>query len=384
MPMKHTLAVADRFQEAFFLERTDNHTIRIRLHGIDTACYLPVVGSEDVLLVPGSRIFVSGSNRLPPGLFHRAVSTAYQKSYIPLDRQQPYRIARELVKAGLIFGPFSDITGVKKNPRIGTGRFDLLVERRTHPPLLVSVKLCTLCHNGVALFPDIPGDGANTRPEFLPSRAPSGYGLCILFLVPSSRARIFMPNVHSGPGFCRSLLAAENVDLMAVGYTLVDPVTVDLDSAHALICDLDTARENNTNRGSYLLVLENATRCEIPVGKLGLVRFEAGYYVYVGSGMNGVDERVARHRSIKKRHHWHIDRITPVPMRITRVYIIRRRLRLEDTLVGRLERIAPHAIQGFGSSDSRKSSHLFCFPDPPNHHRDFMDIVMDFMTFSVP
>ncbi len=382
--MKHTLAVADRFQEAFFLERKDDYTIRVHLQGMDTACYLPAVGSEEVLLVPGSRIFVSASNRLPAGLFHRAVSTVYQKSYMPLDRQHSFRIVRELVKAGLIFGPFSDITGMKKNPRIGTDRFDLLVERRAYPPLLVSVKLCALCHNGVALFPDVPGDGADIGSEFLPSSAPPGYDLCILFFVPSSRARIFMPNIHAGPGFCRSLLAAENIDRRAVGCALVDPIMVDLDSAHALVCDLDTARENNTNHGSYLLVLENATRREIPVGKLGLVRFEAGYYVYVGSGMNGVDERVARHRSIMKRHHWHIDRITPAPMRITRVYIIRSKLRLEDCLVERMERIAPHSIQGFGSSDSRKSSHLFYFPDPPNHHRDFMDLVMDFMTFSVP
>ncbi len=380
MQMKHTLAVADRFEEAFFLRRADDHTILIRLHGSEASCYLLPAGNEETLLVPGSRIFVSASNRPPAGPLYRAVSTVYQDSYVLLDRREAFGIVYKLIEAGLLSCPFSDITGIKKTPRIGAGRFDLLVERREHPHLTVSVKVCTLCHNGVALFPD----GEGTRQKLPPRSMPAGYEPYVLFLVPSSHARIFIPNIHADPGFCRSLLEAGQFDFGAVRCTLVDPVTVDLDSAVDLACDLETARKNNTKRGSYLLVLKNAVHREIQVGKLGRVRFEEGYYVYVGSGMNGVDERVARHKSRRKRHHWHIDRITPAPMRITRVYIIRRNLRLEDDLAGRMERIAPRAVGGFGSSDSKKSSHLFYFPDPPNHRRDFMDLVMDFMSFSVP
>ena len=378
--MKRTLIVSHQFEEAVFLKRTNSHTIRIRLHARESCCYLPAAGNEETLLIPGSRVFVSASKKLPEGLLHRAISTVYQKSYVLLDRQQPARILYELAKAGLLFGPSSDTAAVKKNARIGPGRFDLLIERRTRHPLIVTAELCSLCHNGIALIPEAGGE----VPACVQYCAPAGHEQCTMFLVTSSSARTFIPNIHTNPGFCRSLFEAEKVAFGAVGCTLVDPVTVDLDSAHNLECDLETARENDTNMGSYLLVLENRRSREIPVGKLGCLLFKAGYYVYVGSGMNGVDKRVARHRSGNKRHHWHIDHITPAPMRITRVYTIRRKARLEGEIAARMERIAPRPIQGFGSSDSKKSSHLFYFPGPPNHRRDFLDLVMDFMTFSAP
>ncbi|MBN2323279.1 MAG: DNA/RNA nuclease SfsA [Spirochaetes bacterium] len=379
MLMGHTLSVADGFDEAVFLGRTDDRTIRILYEGEETSCYLPASKDEEAILFLGSKIFVCPSNRLPGGFSHMAVSTEYQKGYTLLDRGAAVRIASELIKRGLLFGPLCDISGIRRSPRNGPERFDLIVTRRTQNHLFVTVEPCTICHNGVALYPD--GAGVRTLP---PRGTPAGYCQYLLFFVSSPRARIFLPNVHEDPLFCRSLVEAGQVDFSAVRCPLVDPVTVDLDCAADLACDLETVRKTDTKRGSYLLLLKNTARREIPVGTLGRVSFEEGYYVYVGSGMNGVDARVARHKRGRKRHHWHIDRITPSPMRITRVYIIRGNRRLEDDIAGRMERIAPRRVEGFGSSDSNKSSHLFYFPDPPNHRRDFMGIVMDYMTFFIP
>jgi Uri superfamily endonuclease len=45
----------------------------------------------------------------------------------------------------------------------------------------------------------------------------------------------------------------------------------------------------------------------ITVGKLGLVDFRRGYYVYFGSALGGLEARVARHLRPDKKLHWHAD-----------------------------------------------------------------------------
>ena len=47
--------------------------------------------------------------------------------------------------------------------------------------------------------------------------------------------------------------------------------------------------------GSYALVLRLPSRRKIQVGKLGLVEFPRGNYIYFGSPLGGLDARVARH-----------------------------------------------------------------------------------------
>jgi sugar fermentation stimulation protein A len=43
------------------------------------------------------------------------------------------------------------------------------------------------------------------------------------------------------------------------------------------------------------------------IGRLGVYEFPRGYYVYTGSARQGMDARIRRHLSNKKRRHWHID-----------------------------------------------------------------------------
>jgi sugar fermentation stimulation protein A len=48
---------------------------------------------------------------------------------------------------------------------------------------------------------------------------------------------------------------------------------------------------------------------KIYVGKLGRVHFRRGFYIYVGSAMANLTERMERHRRLRKKHHWHIDEL---------------------------------------------------------------------------
>lgn len=97
----------------------------------------------------------------------------------------------------------------------------------------------------------------------------------------------------------------------------------------------------------------------LPVGKLGTFLFPAGRYIYTGSAMNGVEQRLARHRRHNKTLHWHIDyllhyaRITD-----TRVFPT---LRNVECALNRKVLTQPGAqviVKGFGSSDCRCVSHL--------------------------
>jgi Uri superfamily endonuclease len=81
--------------------------------------------------------------------------------------------------------------------------------------------------------------------------------------------------------------------------------------------------------GTYALVIFLSRKQTIRIGSLGEYEFPRGYYLYIGSAMNGLGARIARHlvnnrlasraanakdnaamkrwRQRKKKMHWHID-----------------------------------------------------------------------------
>ena len=64
--------------------------------------------------------------------------------------------------------------------------------------------------------------------------------------------------------------------------------------------------------GTYILLIELTEANPINVGKLGIHIFEPGYYLYVGSELNGLVSRISRHMRSDKPCHWHIDYLTQV------------------------------------------------------------------------
>jgi len=112
-------------------------------------------------------------------------------------------------------------------------------------------------------------------------------------------------------------------------------------------------------RGLYVLLIELEEPTAIVVGRLGELRFEAGWYAYVGSAMGGLDARVARHLRAEKRVRWHIDYLL-AEARVAQVLEIETSRRLECELsdvVARAAEVTPGAT-GFGSSDCGCITHL--------------------------
>lgn len=110
-------------------------------------------------------------------------------------------------------------------------------------------------------------------------------------------------------------------------------------------------------KGSYILVIKVLTKKRIKIGKLGEIEFDKGFYVYVGSAMNGLEKRIERHLSSKKRMHWHIDYLLREG-KITEVYLKASDKKEECTIA---QKLSAHfeSVDGFGSSDCRCKSHLF-------------------------
>jgi len=64
------------------------------------------------------------------------------------------------------------------------------------------------------------------------------------------------------------------------------------------------------NTGSYHIYLALDKPIRLKIGALGLYSFEPGLYIYTGSAMKNLLQRVARHKSRNKLRRWHIDYLT--------------------------------------------------------------------------
>lgn len=48
-------------------------------------------------------------------------------------------------------------------------------------------------------------------------------------------------------------------------------------------------------KGSYILVIQLKEDQKIQIGKLSRIHFSKGLYVYIGSALNGLEQRLNRH-----------------------------------------------------------------------------------------
>jgi len=98
---------------------------------------------------------------------------------------------------------------------------------------------------------------------------------------------------------------------------------------------------------SYQLMIEVRSPVRCPVGRLGVVDFPAGAYVYTGSARRNFEARLARHARATKTLRWHIDYLLAAPgVRIVKIVRSRRdECRLNQSVKGTV------LVPGFGASD---------------------------------
>ena len=120
-------------------------------------------------------------------------------------------------------------------------------------------------------------------------------------------------------------------------------------------------------KGIYYLTIKLVKKCNIQVGYLGNFCFPRGFYVYVGSAQNNLEDRIERHLRRDKKIHWHIDYLLYYGQ-VTCVHTYAAEKNAECILSQKIGNIknAEILVSGFGSSDCSCTSHLYFFRDNPD------------------
>ena len=131
--------------------------------------------------------------------------------------------------------------------------------------------------------------------------------------------------------------------------------------------ELDTKLKGiGPSLGTYVLIVQLDQPKRIKIGRLGIINFKSGTYLYIGSalGPGGLSGRIHRHlrSETQKRSHWHIDALTSQG-EITEIWWLECACHLECTWAEGLSKVGDRSALGFGSSDCRCAGHLVWFQD---------------------
>jgi sugar fermentation stimulation protein A len=364
-------------QPARFIDRPNRFLIRCRIEDRIIQAFLPNPGRLHELLLPGCTVYVT---KEPPSPTRKNAFTAVavEREGLPivLHTHQTNRVAEELINRGKVPG-WEKARVIDREIRIGHSRFDLLVEHHKKE-WLVEVKSCTLFGERTAMFPDAVTERGARHLRELAELSREGRETAVLFIVHWLRADFFLPDYHTDLAFSQTLLACrDQVEIIPLGVEWKADLSLGnrvkrLEIPWALI------QREAQDRGSYLLILKLKRSSTLEFGrKENRQFFPAGYYVYVGSAMKNLTQRLERHRRLRKNKFWHIDYLRETSEFIAALPV-RSSEDLECPIAERMCTIGGWAIHGFGASDCHCPSHLFGMEDDPFHSKGFRELLQDF------
>ncbi len=136
--------------------------------------------------------------------------------------------------------------------------------------------------------------------------------------------------------------------------------------------DIKGICSNRFNQGFYTLIISLSRETLLPIGKLGVQRFQNGYYTYTGSalgkGATSLRCRVSRHLRKEKPKRWHIDFLLAHENAAATVVVAAKAYKKMECDMNRClkqdyETKIP--VLGFGASDCKENceSHLLYYPN---------------------
>ncbi len=349
-------------EKAVYLSRPNRFILVCRHKGEEIRTYLPNPGRLSELLFPGVTVYLEWDDNPTRKMPYTAVAVERDGLPVMLHTHRTNAAVASLIESGKI--PSLKGAVIKKSEvTVGRSRFDFLLNFEGRD-LLLEVKSCTLFGERIAMFPDAVTGRGRRHVEELAHLSKEGTKTAVLFLVNSTKMEAFLPEYHTDLAFAHTLYNARNdVKIMAL--------TCGWDEALNLLPEVreipilwDVVEREAKDRGSYLLILRLNEETSIEVGKLGTIRLEKGYYIYVGSAMKNLSKRLDRHKRLRKNLHWHIDYLRQVAT-VHAALPFRTTDDLECELAGVLEKLANDAVDRFGSSDCNCSSHLFFMESDP-------------------
>ncbi|MFZ1326646.1 MAG: GIY-YIG nuclease family protein [Candidatus Contendobacter sp.] len=124
---------------------------------------------------------------------------------------------------------------------------------------------------------------------------------------------------------------------------------------------------SDSRPGTYVLVLRVPVACDAAVGRRDRLALQPGWMLYTGSalGPGGVEARLAHHRRLAVRPHWHIDSLRrhTVLEAVWFSYHPKRRECRWAMVLAEIGGLPPPFR--FGASDCRCRSHLYRFQHRP-------------------
>jgi sugar fermentation stimulation protein A len=334
--------------------------------------YLPNPGRLWELLQKNREVFLLKKKDLQK-FEYQAVAVKLNKHYVLLDTHYNNAFTKDLIKKNHI-DFLNGYTIEKEEFSAGNSRFDFLLTREQEK-LILEVKSCTLFYNNLAMFPDAPSERAKKHVEELAKLNEHGIKGAILFVVYSPFVSFFLPEFNVDIEFAESLYKnRNNIIIKAVGIRnfMMSKKSI---VVRNLNIPWDTLKSKLVNSGSYLLIIYINENKVISIGHLGYIHFEVGYYIYVGSAMINLNQRINRHKRKNKKLFWHIDYLLK-EAKLLHALPIRSEIDLECTIARDIINISDRQVIGFGFSDCNCDSHLFKFDTNPIYKKNFIDLLL--------
>jgi len=371
----------ERLVCARFIGRPNRFTVRCRNADLGTiTAYLPNPGRLWELLLPDATLYLTPNNNPDGKTRYTVLAVEREGEPVFLHTHLAGRIAASLIERRKI-PALKNAQVIRNEISAGGSRFDLLL-KEGDAEVLAEVKSCTLFGNGVAMFPDAVTERGRRHLIDLVAQSKGSKPPVVIFLVQTQRVSLFAPDYHTDLAFGQTLLELRNrlrIVPVAVGWTRnlrlkprIVPLEIPWKRLEGEIRDV----------GSYMLILHVPHARKIIVGKLGMLEFPRGYYIYVGSAMRNLSARLMRHQRRRKRLKWHIDFLREAAARIVALPV-RSSRRLECRIAARVGGIFEQSHRGFGCSDCNCETHLYFSEDDPLHMRRFHDLLLDFRTEAI-
>ena len=370
----HKIQIYPSWSEGIFHDRPNRFTLILKYKKNLIKTYIQNTGRMEEFLTKGHPFYFVPHKTEKYNF--KTIATKYQNSFVYLETSK----INTLFEILLTNKKFSLLPKeYKREYSIKHSRFDFAFFKNKSLTTLIELKSCTLCHNGMALFPDAPTKRGQKHIRDLENLPKTNN--TVIFLITNSSAKKFFPNFHTDSEYSHLFLQANHTKFLAYSLKFTNPVTFDLDSLKKIPIDKNIVKNNLQNKGSYLLLFQNPIKQSLTIGRLGNIIFKPGFYVYAGSALNSLSTRLSRHKKIRKKLNWHVDFLRP-HFNLIKTFPIQRKDKIESALAKKLQKFCDKSVNNFGATDTNENSHLFFFKKNPLLNENFNTLILDYRTFT--
>ena len=362
-------------EKAVFLKRPNRFVVVCQLNGKTTKAFLPNPGRLWELLLPGAVLYLEKSPQPERKLAYTVVAIEREGRPVMAHTHRTNDLVEHLLRNGMIPG-LERAEIIKREVRYGNSRFDFLL-KRGKKEIYLEVKSCTLFGEQVAMFPDAVTARGKRHVEELAGMKDHGKSGAVVFLICWPKAHFFMPDYHTDLEFSKTMLTVKDrVSFLPVGLEINPDLSL-TSKVRILEIPWDVLQKEVDDRGSYILILRLPAGRTLNIGRLGGVKFNAGYYLYAGSALKNLTQRLGRHKRENKKLFWHIDYLR-AHAEVHLALPIRASHPLECELADALKKISDWQVPNFGCSDCSCTSHLFGMRKDPIHTLEFISLLQYF------